>query len=102
VFSPQIRVNGSWTASRPQGQPFVFDAWNLTPYGKSTRLVLQPSGRSDTLAPALYADRAGLLSWSFTPTCSTPVGTYRISIIDDATGRTSNEVLEVVTAGSCP
>src|SRR5207249_324587 len=36
-------------------------------------------------------------SWSFTPSCTTALGTYTLRVVDDATGRSSNTVDEIVT-----
>ncbi|MBI3659272.1 hypothetical protein HY230_02205 [Candidatus Acetothermia bacterium] len=55
------------------------------------------------MTPAISADSNGNISWDFTSTCATPVGTSQLWVVDDTTGISSNTVTQTVTQGSgCP
>jgi murein DD-endopeptidase MepM/ murein hydrolase activator NlpD len=101
--SPVLLIDGGTSRSRPQGQTFLFSASGLTPNGGTTRWLAQPNGSVVQLQPKLWAGSTGQLAWSYAPVCTTPTGTYLVTIVDDATRRQSAWVQEVVTRGSqCP
>jgi murein DD-endopeptidase MepM/ murein hydrolase activator NlpD len=101
--TPSLRIDGGFSSSRPQGQTFAFAGSNFTPLRTVTRWLRQPNGVEVKLTPVLSGDSRGSVSWAFTPTCSTPVGTYFLWIVDDATSRPSNSITETVLRGAqCP
>lgn len=98
--TPTLRIDGSTSSTRPVGQTFVTSGSGFTPNRSVTRYLRQPNGSQVTLTPTMSADGNGNLSWSYAPVCTTPLGTHTLWVIDDATGRTSNTVTQVVTAGT--
>jgi murein DD-endopeptidase MepM/ murein hydrolase activator NlpD len=101
--SPSLLIDGKTSSTRPQGKTFVFEGRGFTPKRTVTRWLRTPSGDVIVLSPTLSADASGIVRWSFTPSCSTPLGTYAVWIVSDATGQRSNTVTEIVTKGStCP
>jgi murein DD-endopeptidase MepM/ murein hydrolase activator NlpD len=97
--APTLRIDGGTASSRPRGQTFWLAASGLSAQHSTTRYLRYPNGTLVTMAPALSADGWGTVSWSFTPTCSTPLGTYQIWLRDDWSGRQSNTVTETVLQG---
>ena len=100
VDPPTLTVNGTDASTLPRGQTFVFIGTKYAPGGMAIRSVSPPIGGSPILLPMLPVDASGTVTWSFTPTCSDPVGTWKIWLIDDDSGRTSNTVTYSVTAGT--
>jgi hypothetical protein len=100
VDPPTLLVDGAGASTRPRGQTFVFSGTKYAPGGMVIRSVSPPIGGSPILLPMLDADASGNVTWSFTPTCSDPVGTWKIWLIDDDSGRESNSVTYSVTAGA--
>lgn len=97
---PTLRIDGGTSSTRSQGSTFYLTGSYYTPNGAVTRYLKQPDGTTITLSPTLYANSSGNISWSFTPSCSTRPGTYYLWVKDNATGRTSNTVTEIVTRNS--
>lgn len=99
---PVLRIDGSTSSTRAIGETFAFTGNAFTVGGTVSRYVREPGGAETTLTPTLNADGGGNIAWSFTPTCTTPTGTYTVWARDDATGRTSNTVAEtVISHPSC-
>ena len=100
--APTLRIDGETSSSRPQRQTFHFSGTDCTPGRTVTRRIVFPDGHEETLRPTLSADARGDLAWTYTSVCTTPIGSYSLWAIDDATGRKSNVVTEHVTrAASC-
>ena len=102
---PSLLIDGGTTSTKQQGGTYVTTGSNFTPNSTVTRYLRQPNGTTITLTPTLSANSSGNISWSYTSVCTTAVGSYTIWVVDDATGRRSNDVTEVVTANSscnCP
>ncbi|MEM4204642.1 MAG: BACON domain-containing carbohydrate-binding protein, partial [Candidatus Methanomethylicaceae archaeon] len=100
VTQPQVTMNPS---SGAQGTTFVTNGSGFTPNQLVTRYLRKPNGQVVELTPKMSADSNGTLSWSFTSTCTTDIGTSTLWVVDDFTGRSSNEVTQTVTKGSgCP
>ncbi|MBI1743925.1 hypothetical protein HYR54_12795 [Candidatus Acetothermia bacterium] len=86
-----------------QGTTFRTNGSGFTPNRTVTRHLLKPNGQEIILTPAISADSNGNISWDFTSTCATPVGTSQLWVVDDTTGISSNTVTQTVTQGSgCP
>lgn len=95
--APLLWIDGSLTSStRDQGRTFEFEVWHLTPGRPVTRWLQHPSGQVVEMQPRLSADGSGRLAWRFTPTCSTPTGTYYVWVVDTARNWSSNRVRENV------
>src|SRR5947209_3323357 len=62
-------------SSGPQGTTFVQSATGLTPNGTIQRYARNPDGSQSNYGN-MTASGSGTLSWSYTSTCSDPVGTY--------------------------
>lgn len=97
---PTLTIDGGTSSSRYQLQTFSFAGTHFSPYSHVTRYMEQPNGTTIVLTPDLYTDGSGNISWTFTPPCSTPAGTYKLRAVDDPTGTSSNEVYEIVLANS--
>jgi hypothetical protein len=95
--SPTLRIDGGTFSSRRQLETFTFTGSNYTPNRTVTRYLRDPSNNVSVLSPTLSADSNGNISWTYTPPCTAPTGTYKVWVRDDATGRTSNEVTEEIT-----
>ena len=95
--SPTLRIDGGTFSSRRQLETFTFTGSNYTPNRTVTRYLRDPSNNVSVLSPTLSADSNGTISWTYTPPCTAPTGTYKVWVRDDATGRTSNEVTEEIT-----
>ena len=101
LSGPILRIGGALWGSKPQGQTFAFSGSGYTPGGTVTRF-LKNGTKVVELTPKLPpVDVAGNIGWSFTPPCMSLLGTYTLRVIDDSTSRSSNEVTEVITAGTC-
>lgn len=99
---PTLIVDGGTASSRQLGETFWVTGSGYTAGGTVTRHI-NPAVHGSTVITPLTADRLGNLSWSFTPTCSNfnPKNAVALYAVDDATGRSSNTITEMVT-GSCP
>jgi len=97
---PVLRIDGGTSSTKPIGQTFTYTGTGFTPGRTVTRYINPAVNGSNVLSPTLSADGAGNLSWTFTPACGNPLGTFTIDIVDDATGRRSNTVTQTVTASS--
>ena len=98
---PVLRIDGSTSSTKQQSNgTFKITCSNLTPNSSVSRKLLFNGSTSDI--GAMTADGSGNLpSWSFSPTCGTAVGTYKVWIVDPVKGN-SNTVTEIVTANpSC-
>ena len=101
--SPTLLIDGGTSSTKSQGGTYTCTGSNYTPNGSVTRSLRQPNGSTITLTPTIYANSSGNISWPYTSICTTSIGTYNIWVKDDATGKTSNTVNEVVThSSSCP
>lgn len=101
--APTLRINGGLSSSKPQGQTFVTTGSGYTPNGTVTRILRKPDGSEVPLTPKIQADSSGNIGWSFTSSCSTPIGTSLLWVIDDTTGRGlfwSSHVEQIVTKGA--
>lgn len=100
LAAPQLWIDGSTSSSsRSQGRTFEFEARSLTPGRLVTRWLRQPNGQVVEMQPRLSADGSGRVSWRFTPTCSTPTGSYDVWVVDTARNWSSNRVRENVLPG---
>jgi hypothetical protein len=97
---PTLLINGGSSSTKSQGGTFYLAGSNFTANGSVTRYLKQPNGTTVTLSPTLYANSSGKISWSFTSSCSTEPGTYSLWVKDNATGKVSNSVTEIVTRNS--
>jgi hypothetical protein len=101
--NPTLLINGGTSSTKSQGGTFVTTGVNYTPSGAVIRYLKQPNGTTITLTPTLYANSSGNISWSYTSVCTTAPGTYYLWVKDNATGKTSNTVTQIVTkSSSCP
>ncbi len=98
---PTLQIDGGSSSTRRQGQTFAFSTTGFTPHGSTTRWLTLPSGERVVMSPMLSANSAGAIQWFFTATCSTAPGAYRVAAVDNATGRSSNTVTELVAVGDC-
>jgi uncharacterized protein YvpB len=87
------------TCTGPQGTEFSFVGTGFSPNATVRRFVEGPTGGTE-LSP-LVADNNGQISWSFSSTCTTAIGTYDVFGIDSVTGILSNKVNETVALGNC-
>jgi hypothetical protein len=97
---PMLRIDGTASSTRAIGETFVSTGSGFTPNGAVTRYLRDPNGNQVVLTPTLTANGSGNISWSFTPECTTPLGTSRLWARDDATGQVSDTVTQIVTASS--
>jgi len=98
--NPILRIDGGLWSSKAQGQTFNFSGSGYTPGGAVRRFYRNGAGNLVELTPTLFADGSGNIGWPFPPSCSTPVDTYTLYAVDGSSGRVSDEVTEVVTAGA--
>jgi hypothetical protein len=99
---PTLLIDGGTASSRHIGETFWVTGSGYTPGKSVTRYTNPPVNGSTVIAP-MNADQSGNLTWVFTPTCANfdPRNTVAIYAVDEATGRISNTITEIVT-GSCP
>ena len=97
---PSLRVDGGTASSKPIGGTFSFTGSGYTPGGTVTRFISPAIAGATVLIPTLTADASGNISWTFTPTCGNPYGTFTVSARDDVTGRTSNNITETVLSSA--
>lgn len=98
--SPTLVIDGSSVSSRRQGETFLFTGELYTPDGWVTRTVTL-AGQPTITLEAIRADAEGTLRWQFLADCSTSMGEYVVEARDEATGRSSNSVIERVLEGFC-
>jgi hypothetical protein len=103
VLIPTLSVDGGTSSNRQIDQTFWFTGSGFTAGRTVTRYINPAVNGSTVLTPTLTSDGSGNLTWTFTPSCGSPKNTFAIYAIDDATGRSSNTVTEIVTGStSCP
>jgi hypothetical protein len=101
--TPALRIDGGTSSTRQIGQTFVFSGTGFSPGRTVTHTINPAVNGSTTLTPTLTADSTGSISWSFTPACGNPKGTFAITAVDDASTRASNSVSQIVVGSpSCP
>lgn len=99
--NPTLAVNQQVSASLPLGGLFTFAGTGYTPRQWVSRtLVTRTTGLASDLGD-VQANPAGQVSWSFVPTSCSQAGTFDVVARDRTSGRTSNRVLETVTAPNC-
>ena len=102
VVLPDLKIDGGISSSKQQGAgTFSFTGTGYTANGRGTRHFKLPNGTEDP-TQTITANGTGNISWTWSPTCSSTVTTYTIWAVDNTTGRTSNNVTEIITANpSC-
>jgi hypothetical protein len=96
-----LRIDGALSASRAQGGgSFSFSGSGFRPGRPVRRYVRSGAGVSELTDQTVAANARGEISWSFAPTCATSAGTYTVWAQDES-GARSNDVTELVLAGSC-
>jgi hypothetical protein len=97
--TPTLLVDGRTSSARTHGQVFQFSGAGFTPNGSVSRRVRLPNGTEQHLA-SITAAPNGTLEWTFAPACGSDApGTYVITAIDQATGRTAPPVQQIVQSG---
>ena len=104
LYNPTTGVTAPFLTITPSGGSvgtvFNFRGTGFAPGGTATQHIRWPDG-SEHLGVVL-TDASGGLSWSYTSRCSDQLGTYTITVSDDATGASSNAVQEIISAsGQC-
>jgi Tol biopolymer transport system component len=95
VLRPGLGIDGGAVSTRRRGETFTFTGFGFTHDQLVTRRVRQPDGSEVTLEP-MTATGSGELSWAFPTASDTPTGTYRVWVVDEATGKISNIVDETI------
>jgi hypothetical protein len=97
-----LRIDGQNSSTKRQLETFNFSG-GFFPNRDISRYIKSPSSAQFTkLSPDLKSDSGGNVSWSFTSSCQTPVGTYQLYAIDQSSNKTSNTVYEnIVSNPSC-
>jgi hypothetical protein len=100
---PSLAIDGLAASCRPSGETFQFRGVGFTPGGTVQGMLLQPDGSHVPLMLPT-TDSQGRVQWSFEPTAATTQGRYVLWLVDEATGRASNPVYEIVgsRAGCSP
>lgn len=94
---PTLRVDGSTSSSKQQGETFSYAGSGYTANGTVTRHFRLPNG-IEAPPSTLTADSNGHISWDYLTNCTNPVGTTTVWVVDGT--RTSNTVSQIVTASS--
>jgi Tol biopolymer transport system component len=103
LLKPSLSIDGGTLGARAQNQTFGFTGFGFNPNGAITPRLRRPNGAEVTLMPPMTADGNGRIAWSFTPTCATPTGDYKLWVIDEGSGRISNVVWpRVARDPTCP
>jgi hypothetical protein len=97
---PSLCINGRDSSTIPQRKTDSFKGSGYSEGGVVQRRIIFPNGNQIT-ASSKVADSFGNVSWTFTPDCQTPTGTYTLWTIDQQSGRSSNIITEVITSGKC-
>jgi murein DD-endopeptidase MepM/ murein hydrolase activator NlpD len=95
--APVFRIDGGTSSTRPIGETFNLTGSGFTPNGTATRYVREPSGNEVNIG-AVTVTASGTIGWTFTPVCTTALGTYTLWVVDNATNVSSNTVTETVTS----
>jgi murein DD-endopeptidase MepM/ murein hydrolase activator NlpD len=99
--APVFRIDGGTSSTRPIGETFNLTGSGFTPNGAATRYVREPSGNEVNIG-TVTANASGGIGWTFTPVCTTALGTYTLWVVDNATNVSSNTISETVTSSpSC-
>ncbi len=101
VVNPKLLVDGATTSTKRQLESFTFSASGLYPSKAITRWIKTPGATSAIqISPMQTASSTGTLTWKFYPNCANAAGTYTVWVVDNTTGKKSNEVQEIVTQNS--
>jgi PKD repeat protein len=92
--NPTLRVEGSTSSTKQQGQTFNLSGGGYSPNGSVRVFVLKDDKIIDLFQR--QADRNGNISWSWPTDCNTATGTYELQAIDETTNTPSNSITEIV------
>ena len=93
VVNPQI---SSSPPSGPRGTTFTINGTGFTPNGTIAEHIRKPDG-TEYPVNNYTADANGNKTVNWTSTSSSPLGTYTIWWINQATGQQSNSVTQTIT-----
>lgn len=96
VINPSLRVEGSTSSTKQQGQSFNLSGSGYTPDKNVSIFVMKDDKLIDVFQK--QADRNGNISWTWPTSCDTPTGTYELQAIDETTNAPSNTITEIVTS----
>lgn len=97
---PSLCIDGAGSSTKPQGKTFVFEGSGFAEGAPVQQWIRSPSGNQNPLN-TLKVDSYGNINWSFSSNCKTAPGTYTVWVIEQTTGRCSNDVTETVAPGNC-
>lgn len=97
VAAPTLKIDGGTASQRRQTETFYFVGSGLTAGASAVQHVQEANGTIKEYSAVVPS--SGVLSWSFTPSCNHPTGTYAVWVEDPYLGAT-NRVSETVLAGT--
>lgn len=96
-----LRIDGGLSSQRAQGSGTFWFTGSGFQAGRAVRRYLKSGTTVTELTDAVVtASASGTIRWAFSPTCASPPGTYTVWAVD-AAGKRSNDVTEIIQAGSC-
>jgi surface antigen len=99
ILNPTLSVSPS-SVMQNSGNSFSFSGSGYTPNGTVNQYIEYSGQSSFSYLGYVYANSSGIVSWQFSPQCSTPVGAHQLYVVDQTSGKQSNTVNEVVTANA--
>jgi pimeloyl-ACP methyl ester carboxylesterase len=97
--SPAPTLNSNPASVQQANGTFTVTGSNYTPNGTVRRFIVPPGGSQQEIS-STTANASGQVNWTFSPTCSDPVGTTTLWVVDASTNRQSNNITQTVTANS--
>ena len=84
-----------------QGTTFSFDGRGFSPEPTAVQVFQQDSSGDVIQVPAALQDSGGNVTWSITPMCSDPTGSFSVIPFDMGESLAGNDVMQTIDAGTC-